>query len=221
MKNESTTRPATPWDPNSPVNTYQYTSGDLWSLQKFGWGKYEIRCKIPKGNNFWSGFSTYGEKNGVGNEIDIFEFSNSYKLSGNIDKDELCKLLEMHYHRWDKTQSVAGIDHNCGNYTGSSHGTDYSEDFHIFTIVWDRWAISWYVDGRLIKKVAQWYDLMGKEITRENIKPMQVVLRNDWFPTLEMTMGFGLNIKDDNDFADEQTFPATLLVDYVRYYKKY
>jgi len=221
LKKEEVTKPALTWDPNSPVSTYHYTAGDLWSKQDFGWGKYEIRCKIPKGNNFWSSFCMYAEKNGVGNEIDIFEFSNSLDVRGNIVKNKLCKVIEMHYHLWDKTRPVPGIDYNCGNSSGNAYGTDYSEDFHIFTLIWDRWGMSWYVDGKLIKLVAQWYDITGTAVTKENIKPSQVVIRNDWFPTIPMAIGFGFNCKGDSSFDDPDSFPAAFKVDYIRYYKRY
>jgi hypothetical protein len=222
LKKETVIKPITPWDPNSPISSYNYTAGDIWSHQKFGWGKYEIRCKVPKGNNFWSAFCMYGEENRTGNEIDVFEFSNSTNILGEISKDKLCKLVEMHYHLWDKTKSIVpGIDYNCGNYTGSSISTDYSEDFHIFTLVWDRWGMSWYIDNKLIKVAAQWYDLQGRAVTKENIKLTQVVIRNDWFPTLSMAIGVGLNVKGKTSQDDERAFPGIYLIDYVRYYKLY
>jgi beta-glucanase (GH16 family) len=221
LKNETITKPAQPWIPGSPINTYFHTTGDIWSKEEFGWGKYEIRCKVPKGNNFWSAFCMYAQRNGIGNEIDIFEFSNNTNLSGDIIQEKQCRIVEMHYHRWDKTMSLDGIDHNCGNSVGDANTPDYSEDFHTFTIIWDRWGISWYIDNRFIKMVGQWYDLNGFPITKQNVKPFQVAIRNEWYPTLNMSLGIGLNLKGKPTDIKTDDFPGYYLIDYVRYYKLY
>ncbi|MCW3103878.1 MAG: glycoside hydrolase family 16 [Bacteroidetes bacterium] len=221
LKQETVVRPATFWDPGSPVLTYHYTSADVVSKQQFSWGKYEIRCKLPKGKGFTTSFWMYGEQNKIGNEIDVFEMNNEYNILGEYDEKLLCKVPEMHYHLWDKTASLAGIDNNCGTYTGNARTTDYSEDFHTFTLVWDRWALSWYIDGRLIKSAGQWYDLNGNIVTAANIKPMQVVLRNDWYPTNLMAIIFALNIESGKGAPDNSvSLPASMLIDYIRYYKK-
>jgi beta-glucanase (GH16 family) len=222
LKKERVTKPMTFWDPASPIVTYEYTAADVVSKQQFKWGKYEIRCKIPKGKSFYSSFWMYGQQNNVGNEIDVFEFSNEFNALGQFKEDLLCKVVEMHYHLFDKTMSVGGIDYNCGNSFGNENTTDFSLDFHTFTMIWDRWAINWYIDGKLIKSAGQWYDINGHIVTRENIKPMQVVIRNDWYPTNPIAIIFALNLEANGKNAPESKtpFPSSLLVDYIRYYKK-
>lgn len=62
-----------PW--TYATESFSYTSGEIDSKYKFGYGWYEIRCKIPTGKGFWPAFWIYGENSsGVNNEIDIFEF---------------------------------------------------------------------------------------------------------------------------------------------------
>ncbi|MCW3072360.1 MAG: glycoside hydrolase family 16 [Bacteroidetes bacterium] len=222
IKKEQVTRPAVSWDPNSPVFTYEYTSSNIASVQQFGWGKYEIRCRIPKGKGFFPAFWMYGEHNGAGNEIDVFEFMNEKNALGKFDKDLLCKIDQMHYHVWDKTGAPPGIDRNCGSSAGKASGTDYSLDYHIYTVTWDRWAINWYVDGKLLKTAGQWYGLNGKIVTPGNIKPSQVVLRNDWYPTGLMAIIVNVAVQHGNDAPDESTpFPGSLDIDYIRYYRQY
>jgi beta-glucanase (GH16 family) len=220
LRKETVTRPITFWDPNSPSKTYNYTGATIWSKPQFGWGKYEIRCKIPKGKGLWSSAYMYGEQSGAGNEIDLFEITDEKDLLGRYDPDKLSKVVQAHYHFWDKTSSINGIDHNCGNSSGNQNNMDYSLDFHTYTLIWDRWGISWLIDGKLINKVCQWYDPNGNYITKDNIKPSQVAVRNDWYPTLPMSFIFGLSQgKDDAD--DATSLPGFLIVDYVRYYKPY
>ena len=56
---------------------YIYSSANIWSKKKFGFGKYEIRCKIPSGMGFWPAFWLYGNdqiNKEKSSEIDVFEF---------------------------------------------------------------------------------------------------------------------------------------------------
>lgn len=150
-KRETITKPAVFWDPNSPALTYNYTSSNIVTTEEFGWGKYEIRCKIPKGKGFFPAFWMYGEQSGEGSEIDVFEFMSEKNVFGKFDESKLSKINQMHYHKLYKTGAPPGINHNCGSSNGNESGTDYSLDYHIFAVIWDRWAISWYIDGKLIK----------------------------------------------------------------------
>ena len=123
----------------------------------------------------------------------------------------------MHYHFWEKSVPKQSVDHNCG----STHkfGTDFSQEYHTFTLIWNRFTIEWYVDGELMKQVGQWYDIRGELVTPENIKPAQVVFRNDWYPKNEMTIIFGFGIQSGKNTPDEDSpFPSAYNVDYIRYY---
>ncbi|MEO0075699.1 MAG: glycoside hydrolase family 16 protein [candidate division WOR-3 bacterium] len=104
-----------PW--TYTTTNFDYSSAEIDSKYKFGYGMYEIRCKIPKGKGFWPAFWMYGENaNGVNNEIDVFEF-------------------------WDNSTN----DHNMTvHYNGQMcltdyNGPDYSQAFHTFTVIWDNY----------------------------------------------------------------------------------
>jgi len=120
----------TNWSSNPPVNynsTFEYTSAEIDSKESFGFGKYEIRCKIPSGKGFWPAFWMYGEgAGGRNNEIDVFEFWKNNTSDHN---------MTVHYDG-----SMCQSDYN---------GPDYSLDFHTFSVIWDNYKIEWYVDGEL------------------------------------------------------------------------
>jgi len=216
-KKETVTKPPVSWNPSIPEATYNFTTSNINTKRFFGWGKYEIRCKVPKGKGFFPAFWLYGEKYGDGHEIDIFEFMNEYNLLQKYDSDKLCKYIQMHYHKADNSNPNNRPDYNCG----STHKTnvDYSLDFHTYSVIWNKFGISWYVDGEFVKMVAQWYDIRGEAVTPENIKPAQVVFRNDWYPKNEMQMIIGMDIQHGKDLPDENTpFPSYLDIDYIRYY---
>ena len=80
------------------LRSFSYTSGLLRSKEKYQYGKFEIRCKLPAGNGTWPAFWLYGGDCG---EIDVFEkpwvFHNSisnnlhYDSSG-IRRDDFCLI---------------------------------------------------------------------------------------------------------------------------------
>ena len=54
------------------LRDFGYTSGLLYSKAAFEYGKFEIRCKVPKGRGMWPAFWLYG--GWPQHEIDIFEY---------------------------------------------------------------------------------------------------------------------------------------------------
>ncbi len=217
VKKETVTKLPVSWNPAIAPVTYNYTGANVGSIPEFGWGKYEIRCKLPKGKSLWPAFWMYGEKNGAGDEIDVFEFMNEYNILGKYDAGKLCKVDQMHYHKFDKRDPNNNVDHNCG--ISADDDIDYSLDFHRFTIIWNRWGVYWYVDGEFKKEAAQWYNTIGEAINLNNIRPSQVVFRNDWFPKNPMTILFSLGVQHGKDTPDDDSaFPNSLIVDYIKYY---
>lgn len=72
---------------------FDYTSGMIYSNRKFGYGKYEIKCKLPKGKGFWPAFWVFGGPDY--NEIDVFEFWNEYNLGIYYDPSKLSKVAHL------------------------------------------------------------------------------------------------------------------------------
>jgi hypothetical protein len=64
---------------NNQIVTCDYAIGVISTKQLFGFGYYEIRCRIPIVAELWPAFWMHGD---CGQEIDIFEFAGrSYKSS--------------------------------------------------------------------------------------------------------------------------------------------
>ncbi len=113
-----------------------YTSARIRSINKrdFLYGRMEARIKLPSTTGIWPAFwmmptdSVYGGWAASG-EIDIMESTNI-------------------------ATTVHGTIHYGGNWpnnvnSGGSHsdGTDYSQDFHVYTLEWEQDVMRWYVDG--------------------------------------------------------------------------
>lgn len=135
--------------------SFSYTSGMINSKQVFTqFGKYEIRCKIPKGKQQWPAFWIFGWNT----EIDVFEFT--------------CRgpeKIEFSVHNW--------LSNACDNknpskdapcYSNRSKfvdfGIDFSEAFHTFSIEYEPHLIKFYIDDVMVRVVPKYYDLRKNPI---------------------------------------------------------
>lgn len=126
-----------------------FTSGKIHTRNKqsFLYGRIEMRAKIPTGDGMWPAFWMMPQDNVYGGwaasgEIDIMESANSTNSVGGT----------IHYGgSWPNNVSSSG--------SYSLGGTNFADDFHIYSIEWEPDAIRWYVDGVLYstKTSSQWY----------------------------------------------------------------
>lgn len=136
-----------------------YTSGRVDTRGKFApvYGRFEIRAKLPGGKGLWPAHWLYPQNRdwamerlmteAVANgnerlipeerpwytEIDIMEF---------LGHETNILYGTLHYHSFDGQKKSSS-----GTLKGT---TDYSKDFHVYTLEWEPDQIRWYVDGQLI-----------------------------------------------------------------------
>lgn len=200
--------------------TFDYTSGMLFSRQLFGYGRYEIRCKIPKGKGFWPAFWTFG---GPGwNEIDVVEFwnektrsiSTGFKRKYDARKCSRIANLNAHYD-----YDGDGKSENCST---KHRGPDFSQSFHTFAVVWNRYVIEWYIDGKLKRRAHQYYTTWGRPIDCRSLRPSLKCRINKTFPQqVPHHIIANLAIQARSNSPDQSTpFPSSLEIDYIRYYKR-
>jgi beta-glucanase (GH16 family) len=140
-----------PW--TYKTTNFEYTSAQIESKQKFGYGRYEIRCKIPKGKGFWPAFWLFG--NSRANEIDILEFWNERDCANVYYANRLSKNphFNIHYNFNVGGDTLDCLSDLCGcaDLICFSDAADFSEDFHTFTMIWDYYTISWFIDDGLYR----------------------------------------------------------------------
>lgn len=206
----------------SNLRHYDYTSGSLWSKRKFGYGIFEIRCKIPKGKGFWPSFWTFDGDLGW-EEIDVFEFKNQtspnipdiWNSHFDLDKSVKSHIITIH-NDFDQTD-----DHHeqCG-YT--YQGPDFSEDYHTFTAVYTDFKIEIYVDGQLKREITKFIDFESQQnVDCNSLTVPHLYKRNLSFPEHEMYIIFSAAVQSGNNAPDQNTpFPSYYDVDYVKYWKR-
>ena len=181
---------------------FNYTSARINTKNKFSfkYGKIEARIKLPYGKGIWPAFWLLGDSFvSLGwpacGETDIME------MVGGDGKTPSGTVLS------DST--IYGTAHWSNNGAHAQYGNSYtlksgkfSDDFHTFSVTWDRKQIVWYVDGIQYNSI---------DITSPGLSAFQ----NKFFILINLAVGGNWPGYPDNSTV----FPQTLEVDYVRVYQ--
>lgn len=188
---------------------FEYTTAEIDSKQDFGFGMYEIRCRLPRGKGLWPAFWMYGAPLGRNNEIDVFEFWNQLNFFRKFSKRKLARQHNMTVHF-------------NGRMSGESYiGPDLSDNFHIFTCVWDECKILWYVDGELKRTLYKYKGMNGNQADCEKAKSKKNAKENCFPQDPAMKIIADVAVQEGEDAPDENTvLPAALEIDYIRFYRK-
>jgi beta-glucanase (GH16 family) len=214
-KKETIVRKAVSWQPDSlklsdglmNIRTYNYTSSWIETKKLYHYGKFEVRCKIPKEKGFWPSFWMYGQNKDVNNEIDVFEFWNEQNAFGKFRPKKLSIVNHMtvHYNKKMSTKSYVG--------------PDFSQEFHVFAVVWDSTKIEWYVDGELKRVHSKYLTKRGKNVDCKDIKANNMYYLNPIFPKDPMNIIVNLAIQTGKNRPDVNTFNSAFEIDYIKYYE--
>jgi beta-glucanase (GH16 family) len=111
-----------------------YRSGMMSTSGKFAqtYGRFEIRCRVPKGKGLWPAFWLLPDPPAWPPEIDILEI-----LGHETDK----VYMSLHW------PDPAKPDGDSLSVTGEHKGIDFADDFHTIAVEWEKGEIRWYIDG--------------------------------------------------------------------------
>lgn len=172
----------------------RYTSARLSSRHKadFTYGRIEARIQVPAGAGLWPAFWSLGTNIG-----DV-----GWPQSGEIDIMEFVGRAP---------NEVFGTIHGPG-YSGGSGVTGkyaFAEPvagkFHIFAVEWQADRIDWYVDG-----------IRYHTATPANVAPRPWVFNHAFFLVMNLAVGGQFGGAVDPKLV----FPCTMLIDYVRVYRR-
>ena len=175
-------------------NGASYTSARLTTKGLFeqAYGRFEARIRVPYGQGIWPAF---------------------WLLGANCDQVTWpqCGEIDIMEYRGQEPTTVLGSVHGPG-YSGANAITKsysllndrFDTGFHIFGIEWGPDYINYYVD-----------DVLYNQITPSNVKG-EWVFDHPFYIIINIAVG-GNFVGAPNS---ETVFPQTMLVDYVRVYKK-
>lgn len=171
-----------------------YTSAKITTKGKFdqAYGRFETRMRLPYGQGMWPAFWL------LGSNIDDIKWPN-------------CGEIDIMEYRGQEPTITVGSVHGPG-YSGGQAITKaydlvtdrFDTGFHVFGIEWGPEYINFYVDDVLYNQITP-ADVTGEWVFDQ---PFYIII----------------NLAVGGDFVgapnNETSFPQTLLVDYVRVYKK-
>lgn len=174
---------------------FNYTSGRMTTQGKkfFKFGRIDIRAKLPVGKGIWPALWMLGTNiSSVGwpacGEIDIMELVGTFpgRVTGT-----------MHW------KPFTGSSMNRGDSYDLSSG-DFSQQFHIFSIIWTQDNIKWYVDDQLFLSTSAF-----------DVGNANYPFNEDQFFIFNVAVGG--NWPGSPDYTT--TFPQRMFVDYVRVFQ--
>lgn len=114
----------------TPGGTHLYSSGIISSHKSFAaqYGRFEIRCKVPRGKGLWPAFWLLPPDTSWPPEIDVFETIG-----------DAPNTVHMTAH-WSEN----GEHRKSG---AEFTGPDFSDGFHTFAVEWSAATMVWFVDG--------------------------------------------------------------------------
>lgn len=168
--------------PGNYTSTRIITKGKV----KIKYGRIDVRAKLPKGQGIWPAIWMLGENiSTVG-----------WPACGEID------IMELLGHEPNRVYGTAHYTNGTYQYSSGSTSLssgDFSDQFHVFSILWDKTAITWYVDN----------------------KPFRTF--NSTFAAFEYEFFFIMNVAIGGNWPGSPNastvFPQEMIVDYIRVFQ--
>ena len=177
------------------VGSKAYTSARMRTLNKGGqWthGRFEARMKTPKGSGMWPAFWMLPANTTVGwpasGEIDIQE---------STGQKNMFALGTIHY-------GSSNANHQFIGGTIYKQPDSWADAFHVYSVVWTPYKISWYIDDLLYATKVPSDMANTADWTFENYK---------YYLILNLAVGGNLG-----GTVNDAALPQTMQVDYVRVY---
>ncbi len=172
---------------------YPYTSARMITQDGFTtqYGRIDVRAKLPYGQGIWPAIWMLGANIG---EV-------GWPACGEID------IMELVGHKPDTVHgTIHGPGYSGGGGIGDSYSIDneFSEDFHVFSIIWDEDVIIWLVDDEPFHQVSADYV--------DHFYGADWVFNQEFFFILNVAVGGHWPGYPD----DTTEFPQEMEVDYVR-----
>lgn len=179
----------TPESLRDKVLNSKYVSGVVTTQKSFSqkYGRFEIRAQVPPGRGLWPAFwllpsfDKWPEGIAILPEIDVMEF---------IGSELQTYHTTVHTNQSGELKSYPTDHNNLG---------DLTQDFNIYSVVWDANTISWY---------------FNKQQMAEHPTPSD--LHDPMHMLINLAVGGNWAGAPDNNTE----FPAEYQVDYVRVYNK-
>jgi len=156
------------------------------------YGRIDIRAKLPRGKGIWPALWA------LGSNID----TNPWPGCGEIDLMELIGSQPSTVHGTVHYQDFASKAYRTSGGSTQLNGEEFSQKFHVFTTIWDRNRIEWYLDNKL-------YNTFSYPNETGN------TFRLPYYFLMNVAVGGRWPGSPDNTTV----FPQEMIVDYIRVFQ--
>jgi beta-glucanase (GH16 family) len=182
---------------------FEYTSARMITQNKkdFRFGRIDVRAKNPRGKGLWPAIWMLSTEGKYADEL-----NRTWPRSGEID------IMEM---PGDKIAEIIGTAHygfsnEDRTYVTSTYkpevATDFSQDFHVYSLLWREDCFRFMVDG----------NLYGEAYNPSTTLPYGYPFNELFYLILNVAVGGNLPGNPDGNTV----FPQEMRVDYVRVYQE-
>eukprot|EP01084_Bolivina_argentea_P288540 495248_1 len=131
--------------------TYPYTSGVVTSQNKFShsYGKFEIRAKLPteQFKHAWPAIWLQKQSGACYEEIDIMEQW--------IGHDNNVLSTSYHWNPSNASECAPSFSKAIGKYPPNGQTIDFSKEFHIWQLIWNKTEVAVWIDNNFVCKLTQ------------------------------------------------------------------
>lgn len=211
--------------PDYPGETVRqpYTSGKVRTRDLASWtyGRIEGRIKLPTGQGAWPAFwmmpqsSVYGGWP-LSGEIDIMEAVNLGARCDDCVGTSQENRSSGAIHFGQRSPNNRYVDKRRPLAAQAGQAGIPRDQFHIYAVEWGEGRIDWFVDGERFYSVSsdQWFtDTVSKS------DDPNAPFNQDFYVMLNFAVGGAWPEGANEGGIDASTFPAEMVVDYVRVYQ--
>lgn len=214
-KKETFTGSAVLDEPDGEQRTQAYTSGKISTQGHASWkyGRFSARMKLPEGQGTWPAFwmmpveSIYGRWP-LSGEIDIMEAVNL-----GTPCDDCPAGIETRTSGAAHFGDLEPDNTYLFNKTPGTAPKSPADEWRVYSLEWGEGQMQWLVDGEVFMRLTSddWYSASA-EAEGRSFAPFD----QPFYLTLNLAVGGNLAEKSNQGGFDPASFPAELLVDWVK-----
>lgn len=181
-----------------------YSSGMIHSKQSFSYGRYEVRCKLPKGRGLWPAIWLFGKNSA---ELDILEAGMQRP-----------RIIHTSIHNY-KIKKMKHLKHR--------RMPDLSAEFHNYVMEWDTNTVVFMLDEQVLWKFHRFTKASNnKQVKDCNLEAGEYGLEPLFPPVNErlqliLNVAVGTKTTPFTNEPDKKTiFPAVMEVEYIKIYER-
>lgn len=217
------------YDDGEHVGTAYFAGGMLWSHQKFGYGRYEIKCKTPKGRGLFPAAWLHASGENFYYEIDLFEINHSPSDDPddpNVWDDIYNRPKLNHWNKYTGPDGIAEDDKYSCVTRMLGNENDWHLNWHTYRIDYTPYELLFFIDGQLIKRSYRFRTrITNQNLTCGELPDDGIVEENRAFPNGTMGLEVALMVEEYKGSGDERWLRPTDIetdeyveIDYIRHW---